>query len=195
VDNYQSKVQSYAQQNMSPVNLEHMLVSEAAELNVRANRIERVAPDEAVIGQLRSKADELTVAGRQLRVQQSMSSKQPTGGFLDYLLSPHKDDRPAIRLSKLGERAVNGKRQDGRSDFFQEYAVHDLTQPGEPVLWYVHAHYDSAKAPFDSVVKAHLKLPEQRRLGLEWQKQQPGHTPIWRGDISRALFLEHFKNL
>lgn len=195
VDNYQSKVQSYSQQNMSPVNLEHMLVSEAAELNVRANRIERVAPDEAVIGQLRSKADELTVAGRQLRVQQSMSSKQPTGGFLDYLLSPHKDDRPAIRLSKLGERAVNGKRQDGRSDFFQEYAVHDLTQPGEPVLWYVHAHYDSAKAPFDSVVKAHLKLPEQRRLGLEWQKQQPGHTPIWRGDISRALFLEHFKNL
>ncbi|WP_338479786.1 dermonecrotic toxin domain-containing protein [Pseudomonas trivialis] len=195
VDTYRSKVQSYAQQNMSPVNLEHMLVSEAAELTVRANRIGRVAPDEAIIGQLRSKAAELTVAGRQLRVQQSMSSKQPTGGFLAYLLAPHKDDRQAIRLSKLAERIANGKRQDGRTDFLQEYAVHDLTRPNEPVLWYVHAHYDSATAPFDDVVKAHLKLPEQRRLGLEWQKQQPGHAPIWRGDISRVLFLEHFKNL
>ncbi|MGZ9707742.1 dermonecrotic toxin domain-containing protein [Pseudomonas sp. GNP013] len=195
VDHYQSKVQSYAQQNMSPLNLEHMLVSEAAELTVRANRIGRVSPDEPIIGQLRSKAAELTVAGRHLRVQQSMSSKQPTGGFLDYLLSPQQGDRQTIRLSKLGARIANGKRQDNRSDFLQEYAVHDLTRPGEPVLWYVHAHYDSATTPFDSVVKAHVKLPEQRRLGLEWQKQQPGHTPIWRGDVSRAVFIEQFKDL
>jgi len=193
---YQAKVEGYAAQNMEPVNLEHMLVSEAGELTVRANRIHRVAPDEAIIGELRSKADELTTAGRNLRVQQSMLSKTPTGGYLDYLLTPRQGEtKQYVRLSKIGDRIANGRRQDGRPDFFQEYAVHDLTQPGEPVLWYVHAHYDSPGTAFDSVVKAHLKLPEQRTLGLEWQKQQAAHTPIWRGDISRPLFLKHFSQL
>lgn len=196
LDGYKHKIQNYAQQNTAPVDLEYMLVSEAGELTVRANRIQRVAPDEAIIGQLRSKAQELTAAGRSLRIQQSMISQTPTGAYLDHLLTPHPTDpKRYVRLNKLGERIANGRRQDGRPDFYQEYAVHDLTQTGEPVLWYAHAHYDSATTPFDTVVKAHLKLPEQRHLGLEWQKQQPAHNPIWRGDISRTLFIKHFANL
>ncbi|MDY7535199.1 hypothetical protein RGV33_26580 [Pseudomonas sp. Bout1] len=196
VESHQTNARRYASQNMAPVNLEHLLIREAGELTVRANRIHRVAPDEPIIELLRSKADELTVTGRKLRIEQSMISKTPTSGYLDYLLTPDpKDPKPCVRLSKIGERIANGRRQGGRSDFLQEYAVHDLSKPNEPVLWYVHAHYDSATTPFDAVVKAHLKLPEQRNLGLEWQKQQTTHTPIWRGDISRALFLKHFASL
>ena len=47
---------------MLPVDLEHMLVSEAAELTLRANRIARLDPEEPSLQPLRTTASELTAA-------------------------------------------------------------------------------------------------------------------------------------
>ncbi len=43
-DAYTDKVKGYAQQNTLPVDLEHMMSSEAAELTLRAQAIERLSP-------------------------------------------------------------------------------------------------------------------------------------------------------
>jgi len=60
---YKAKVQAYADQGMLPVDLEHMMVSEASELTRRALNIEEIAPQNAIIQQLRDKATELTTTG------------------------------------------------------------------------------------------------------------------------------------
>jgi hypothetical protein len=52
---YQDKVEAYARQKMLPVDLEHMMLSEAAELRLRASQIERLDPQAPLIGQLREK--------------------------------------------------------------------------------------------------------------------------------------------
>ncbi|PMV21204.1 MULTISPECIES: dermonecrotic toxin domain-containing protein [unclassified Pseudomonas] len=49
-------------------------------------------------------------------------------------------------------------------DFFTEYAVYDKAQKPPVVLWYAHFHYATADAPPDGYTRAHLKLPEQRKL-------------------------------
>jgi hypothetical protein len=92
-----------------------------------------------------------------------------------------------------------GKRADGRKDFLQEYEVRDLTANPPRTLWYAHFHYTSDKVPFHDFVKAHLKLPEQRNLGLQWQQAQATSgaqvEAIWRGDIGKPLGIQHFANL
>ncbi|ONH44452.1 hypothetical protein BLL37_14055 [Pseudomonas azotoformans] len=49
-------------------------------------------------------------------------------------------------------------------DFFTEYAVYDKAQKPPVVLWYAHFHYAAADAPPANYTRAHLKLPEQRKL-------------------------------
>jgi hypothetical protein len=53
--------------------------------------------------------------------------------------------------------------------------------------------------PFADFVKAHLKLPEQRNLGLQWQQVQAASgaqvEAIWRGDIGKPLGIRHFADL
>jgi hypothetical protein len=191
---YTNKVKGYAQQNMLPVNLEHMMSSEAAELTLRAQAIERLSPAEAVALQLRTRADEMLRTGRTLRIDQSMSSKTPTEGYLDYLL-----EQQVVEIRKEGGLRDLGKRPDGRRDFLQEYEVRDLRSEPARTLWYAHFHYTSAKPQFSDFVKGHLKLPEQRNLGLQWQKDvaASGGTveSIWRGDIGKPLGNKHFSTL
>jgi hypothetical protein len=193
-DAYTRKVEGYARQNMLPVDLEHMMSSEATELTSRAQAIERLSPKEAVAQQLRNRADEMLRTGRTLRIEQSMNSKTPTEGYLDYLLE-HK----VVDIRKEGGLRDLGKLADGRRDFLQEYEVRDLrSDPAQP-LWYAHFHYTSTKPQFGDFVKGHLKLPEQRNLGLKWQKDvaASGGTveAIWRGDIGKPLGNKHFSTL
>ncbi|WP_454866755.1 dermonecrotic toxin domain-containing protein [Pseudomonas lini] len=194
VPTYKNKVDGYARQDMLPVDLEHMMSFEAAELSMRAQAIERLSPHDPLVLQLSDQARDLARAGRTLRIEQSMNSKTPTEGYLDYLL-----EQRVVDIRKEGALRDLGKRPDGRRDFLQEYEVRDLTrQPPQP-LWYAHFHHTSAKSPFNDFVKGHLKLPEQRNLGLQWQQAQANSgaqvESIWRGDIGKPLALKHFPQL
>ncbi|WP_338584965.1 DUF6543 domain-containing protein [Pseudomonas sp. MAG733B] len=193
-DVYRVQVQGYARRNMLPVDLEHMMSNEAAELNMRAQAIERLSPTETVAMQLRNRADELARTGRTLRIDQSMNSKTPTEGYLDYLL-----EQQVVDIRKEGSLRDLGKRPDGRRDFLQEYEVRDLRGETAQTLWYAHFHYTSAKPAFNEFAKGHLKLPEQRNLGLQWQQAVAASgapvEAIWRGDIGKPLGTKHFSDL
>jgi hypothetical protein len=123
-----------------------------------------------------------------------MNSKTPTEGYLDYLLG-----QQVVDIRKEGGLRDLGKRADGRRDFLQEYEVRDLRGETAQPLWYAHFHYTSAKPAFNEFVKGHLKLPEQRNLGLQWQQAQASSgaqvESIWRGDIGKPLGIQHFSAL
>jgi hypothetical protein len=191
---YKSKVDGYARQDMLPVDLEHMMSFEAGELSMRAQAIERLSPHDPLVRQLSDQARDLARAGRTLRIEQSMNSKTPTEGYLDYLL-----EQRVVDIRKEGGLRDLGKRPDGRRDFLQEYEVRDLTSGPAQTLWYAHFHYASAKSPFNEFVKGHLKLPVQRNLGLQWQQAQANSgaqvESIWRGDIGKPLGIKHFSEL
>jgi len=156
---YQAKVEAYARQGMLPVDLEHMLVSEAAELTLRSNRIARLDPEEPSIQPLRTTATELTAAGRTLRTRQSLASRQPTDGMLDDLARHH-----VVEVRRTASMTELARRANGHRDFMQEYEVWDLTATPPRPLWYAHFHYNRRTATFDEFEKAHLKLPEHRYL-------------------------------
>ncbi|MFJ2712129.1 dermonecrotic toxin domain-containing protein [Pseudomonas sp. NPDC087346] len=191
---YSAKVNGYARQNMLPVDLEHMFSSEATELNTRAQAIERLKPTDPIVAQLQDKARELRWTGRTLRIDQSIRSNTPTEGYLDYLLQ-----QQVVDIRKEGPVRALGKRADGRKDFLQEYEVRDLSSNPPRTLWYAHFHYTSDKAAFQDFVKAHLKLPEQRNLGLQWQQAQAASgaqvEAIWRGDIGKPFANKLFSAL
>ena len=156
---YQAKVEAYARQGMLPVDLEHMLVSEAAELTLRSNRIARLDPEEPSLSQLRKTSTELTAAGRALRTRQSLASRKPTDGMLDDLVRHH-----VVEVRRTASMTELARRANGHRDFMQEYEVWDLTATPARALWYAHFHYNRRTATFDEFEKAHLKLPEHRYL-------------------------------
>lgn len=184
-DDYKTRVLSYAEQNMLPVDLEHMMVSEANELTRRALGIEEIAADNALIRQLRGKASELIAIGRQLRTRQSLQSKKPTDGMLDDLVR-----HDVVEIRKTSPVKNLGKRADGRTDFMQEYEVWDMTQRAPKILWYAHFHYATGKPAFSAFEKAHLKLPEHRFLTHAHNAELP-YADIGK----RSAVLPHFEHL
>ncbi|WP_175652291.1 dermonecrotic toxin domain-containing protein [Pseudomonas sp. Marseille-P9899] len=188
---YTAKVQGYARKNMLPVDLEHMLVSEAGELRTRATLIAEQDPQASLPDTLRARADELVIQGQALRIRQTLASKTPSEGMLDYLL-----EHQSVDIIKVGEMTQLTKRAEGRAEYLLEYEIRDLTRNPPGPLWYAHFHYTSASPGFDSFAKAHLKIPEQRRRGLQWQQGQGESAErIWRGDIGRVLARKHFAAL
>jgi hypothetical protein len=161
---YKIRVEAYARQDMLPVDLEHMMLSEAGELGRRARMIEDLQPANALIQQLRDKATELTDTGRALRIEYSMNSRNPTDGMLDYLMQQNSAENKIVDIHKQKPMETLGKRADGRTDYLQEYEVRDLTQTPPKVMWYAHFHYSKAAPAFGEFEKAHLKLPEHRFL-------------------------------
>lgn len=156
---YLAKVRTYAEQNMLPVDLEHMMVIEADDLLRRAHDIEALTSRDPVIRLLRDKAAELKTIGRQLRTRQALRTRNPNDGVLVDLL-----DQQAVDIRKPALLKPLGKRPDGRTDYLQEYEIHDLTQKPPSLLWYAHFHYTKAAPVFGEFEKAHLKLPEHRFL-------------------------------
>lgn len=156
---YATRVQSYAAQDMLPVDLEHMMLSEANELTLRARSIEELAPDHTLITPLRDKATELAATGRALRTRQSLQTRTPTDGMLEDLLG-----QAVVEIRKSSPLKNLGKRRDGRADYLQEYEIWDLSPTPARVLWYAHFHYARATAAIGAFEKAHLKLPEHRFL-------------------------------
>ncbi|WP_030129600.1 dermonecrotic toxin domain-containing protein [Pseudomonas sp. QTF5] len=182
---YQTQVQSYAGQDMLPVDLEHMMVSEADELTRRALRIEEMEAQNPIIRQLRDKAGELKATGREMRTRQTLASKNPTDGMLHDLKS-----QEAVEIRKSSPIKNLGKRRDGRIDYMQEYEVWNLTPTPPRILWYAHFHYSSATPLFRQFEKAHLKLPEHRFLTHADDAELPY------ADIGKkSIALPHFDNL
>jgi hypothetical protein len=182
---YLKKVQDYAEQDMLPVDLEHMMLIEADDLIQRADDIEAIAAQDVIIALLRDKASELKTTGRQLRTRQSLSSKEPTDGMLDDLVRQN-----AVEIRKTAPLKNLGKRKDGRTDYMQEYEVWNLTTTPPETLWYAHFHYSKAAPRFSEFEKAHLKLPEHRFLTHADNPDLP-YANIGK----RSVLLPHFENL
>lgn len=92
-----------------------------------------------------------------MRTRQSLSTKKPTDGMLDDLVSQN-----VLEIRKTSPIENLGKRPDGRIDYLQEYEIWDLTATPPKVLWYAHFHYAKAASAVGEFEKAHLKLPEHR---------------------------------
>ncbi|PTT25558.1 dermonecrotic toxin domain-containing protein [Pseudomonas sp. HMWF021] len=181
VDAYEQKVQGYARQDMLPVNLEHMLVSEARELELRATKIASQRPAHELVPELQAKARQLKLRGRDLRTAQTLRSKKPTNGMLDDLV-----EHDVVEIRKQEAMKNLGKRKDGRTDYLQEYEV--WVKGDTPrLLWYAHFHYGSPNARLLDFEKAHLKLPENR------SKTRADDPTLPLGDIDkRSSALKHF---
>ncbi|WP_438869722.1 dermonecrotic toxin domain-containing protein [Pseudomonas sp. L1(2025)] len=195
VDAFEKKVRGY--KTMEPVNLEHRLVTEAKELRTRANTVQSLEAGNPLVDQLRTRATALEQAGGALRIQRSLESPTPTEGYLDYLVSKHR-----VIIRKLGSRKkLRDKRLDGKDDYLQEYEIYDSNRQAktDKPIWYAHFHYDALQSSFDSFPKAHLKLYEQRYLGMKWQAATEGagttfaDTRIWRGNIDKPFARLHFQ--
>lgn len=185
---YRAKVEGYARQGMTGKNLEGMLGEEAQELARLARDIAKEEAGAALIGRLEVAAADLQAAGRTLRLEATVGTRQPTEGDLDYLL-----ERGEVEIRKVGALVELRKRPDGRPDFMQEYEIRRLQPDG--VLWYAHFHYEQ-KAPrgFDAYIRAHLKTLEERYVGRQWQAEAGAVEP-WRGAIGKRVAEAHFKAL
>lgn len=182
---YLDNVRSYAEQNMLPVDLEHMMLIEADDLTQRARDIEALADQDPIIALLRDQAKALRITGRQLRTRQALSTRKPTDGMLDDLIRQR-----AVEIRKHAPLKSLGKRRDGRTDYMQEYEVRNLTQTPPELLWYAHFHYSKAAPRFGEFEKAHLKLPEHRFL------THADNADLPYADIGkRSVVLPHFENL
>ncbi|MFG6205442.1 dermonecrotic toxin domain-containing protein [Pseudomonas retamae] len=155
---YRASVHSNADRGMLPIDLQHMMDSQASELNARADRIAGRSAQHPLIQRLRDQAAELSVSGRTLRTERSLTSQKPTDGMLDDLIGQGVVEiRREQPIKLLGRRA-------GDPDYMQEYEVWNITREPEQLLWYAHFHYRDATPVFDSFETAHLKLPQHRFL-------------------------------
>ncbi|KHA70197.1 hypothetical protein NZ35_27150 [Pseudomonas chlororaphis] len=155
---YRASVQRHADADMLPIDLQHMMDSQANELRNRADRIAAKSAQHPMIQRLRDQAGELAVEGRALRTQHSLTSQKPTDGMLDDLIGQN-----AVEIRRIHPRRRLADYQ-GRPNYLQEYEVWNLTQEPAHLLWYVHFHYRSATRPFRGFERAHLKLPQYRKL-------------------------------
>ena len=182
---YQRRIEAYQRQGMLPVDLEHMMVIKAEDLESCARRLADLDSTATEPARLLAQARELRVTGKAMRVAQIKRGTQPNEGQLVYLL-----EQGLVELQRLP-----GRRPLKANDHLQEYAVIDLSDPARTPLWYAHFHYRGLQTPFEQYGAAHLKLAADRYRGPEWQLGQPVHVPIWRGAISRQVASRHFASL
>ena len=193
-DAFENKVRSY--KTMEPINLEHMLVTEANDLRARASKVQSLDANNPIIEQLNTRASALEKSGEALRITRSLQSSTPTEGYLDYLMGKGR-----VVIRKKGTRQkMREKRPDGQDDYLQEYEIYEASKQAktDKPIWYAHFHYDAPNSAFDSFRKAHLKLQHQQYLGMKWQAAKEGagaafaDTRIWRGNIDKSIAETHF---
>ncbi|AZE59546.1 MULTISPECIES: hypothetical protein [Pseudomonas fluorescens group] len=143
-------------------------------------------------GELRAAALRLEAAGVQARVR---ASKLKLDSVEDVAFLKQLDE---VNILRQGARVpLQGKAQD----FLQVYTVVDAHS--KHPLCYAHFHYERSQGPDDHYTAAHLKSPEQERLGRQAQAEveaqafarirtgQAGRVrqtlEIDRASISRAL--------
>ncbi|MBF6032476.1 hypothetical protein H8F23_04350 [Pseudomonas sp. P155] len=184
VATYRATVQSNANRGMLPVDLQHMMDSQASELTSRADGIVAKSAEQPIIQQLRDQAAELIVEGRTLRTQHSLTSQKPTDGMLDDLIGQNAVEiRKPLAIRQLADH-------QGRPNYLQEYEVWNLTQEPAQLLWYVHFHYRSATRPLRQFERAHLKLPAHRKL-----THADDPTLLDSRITAQSIVLRHFEGI
>jgi hypothetical protein len=153
---YRAVVQSNADRGMQPIDLQHMMDTQAGELNTRADRIAARSAQHPLIQRLRDQAAELIVAGRALRTERTLTIQKPTDGMLDDLIG-----QGAVEIRRTQPIRLLG-RHAGHPDYMQEYEIWNLTSQPPQLLWYAHFHYRNATPVFNRFETAHLKLPQHR---------------------------------
>lgn len=182
---YRKRIQTYQRQGMLAVDVEHMMVIKADDLQRYADRLQQLDPSAHEPARLRTQAQALRAEGRSMRIAQVKQSAQPSEGQLSYLIEQRQ-----VELRRAGQRQMLSER-----DYLQEYQIVDLANHDHAVLWYAHFHYRSADTPFDKFSAAHLKRAEDRFLGPQWQAAQAEPSNIWRGPLSRSIANQHFAAL
>jgi hypothetical protein len=134
---------------------------------------------QAMNRQLDEAVKKLYREGRRVRLDM-LKSRLPTAGHVE-LLSTEKE--VSINASGVRRRLKGPKK-----DFMQEYEVRD--QKTKRVLWYAHFHYTSLDAPGEAYTAAHLKTPEQRRLGGAFEEYE-GMPEQLRRAVYRAKIGPH----
>jgi len=181
---YRATVQSNAERGMLPIDLQHMMDTQAGELTARADRIAARSAQHPLIQRLRDEAAELIIAGRAIRTERSLTSQKPTDGMLDDLIG-----QGAVEIRRTQPIRFLGRRA-GHPDYMQEYEIWNITREPEQLLWYAHFHYRNATPAVGAFEKAHLKLRAHRLL------THADNADLPYADIGkRSVVLRHFENL
>lgn len=114
----------------------------------------------ATQAQLRAAAVRLNEAGLSARIR-ATRGKVLSQDDVAFLHEHHE-----VRIVRQGARVALKER---REDYLQVYAVHDA-HTGK-ALAFAHFHYARQQGPDDHFTAAHLKVPEQERLGRQAQAQ------------------------
>ncbi|MEB0026191.1 hypothetical protein QN375_10465 [Pseudomonas sp. MH9.2] len=150
-----------------PEDMQDILVQKAGKLSELADRLDVYSNDAmlaesvyaqvvSVLKDLRAAAARLTKEGRSIRISM-IKARPPTAARINYL-----DRQGEVNISRFdGRKNLSGARRD---DFLQEYAIRDKDNQ---ILWWAHFHYATESASSEAFTAAHLKLPEQRRLGYK----------------------------
>lgn len=128
-------------------------------INTRLAAVQQ-ANAKAIEAQLRAAAERLNAAGLAARIH-ATRGKVLSQDDVAFLVEQHE-----VQIVRQGPRVALKER---RNDFLQAYAVNDA-QTGK-ALAYAHFHYARRQGPDDHFTAAHLKSPEQERLGRQAQAQ------------------------
>ncbi|WDY59091.1 DUF6543 domain-containing protein [Pseudomonas sp. PSKL.D1] len=182
---YRRQIQTYQRQNMLPVDVEHMMVIKAEELETYAARLEGLDPSNPLPTRLITQARSLRADGRSMRIAQIKEGTTPSEGHFIYLM-----EKQEIQLRRVG-----GRQMLKEHDYLQEYEVLETTAGNHAVLWYAHFHYRRLDSPFDQYSAGHIKRVVDRFRGPQWQQGQSDAQPVWRGPISKLTANQYFLNV
>lgn len=172
VDNTIAKVDTLAARANTPASLQDVLEAEARRRLWVANKIREKLNDQGSIrlaavqqtkartaeAELRKVVTRLEAAGLAARIRATLS-KPLNQDDVAFLHQQHQ-----VSIVREGSRvALKGRRED----YLQVYAVNDA-HTGK-ALAYAHFHYACGQGPDDHFTAAHLKTPEQARLGRQAQ--------------------------
>lgn len=173
VDNAIAKVQGMSDR-CEPESLQALLVAQAnsrrmvaadIDRKLRSLDVSRLAATQQAnarvrASDLRAAATRLEAAGVEARVRAS-KLKLTRAEDVDFLHALNE-----VRIQRQGARV----RLKGKTvDFLQVYVVQDA-QTAQP-LCYAHFHYGTRLGPDDHYTAAHIKSPEQQRLGRQAQAE------------------------
>jgi hypothetical protein len=157
-----TKVQARKKQRL-PVEIEEKVQRQAKKLEEASATIEHAAnatnqtdntTSEALRQQLGVAVKKLYDEGRRIKLDM-LKTRPPTAAHVQLL---HQAKEVTIAISG-SRRRLKGPRKD----YLQEYEIRD--KKTKRVLWYAHFHYQAPKSGDELYSAAHLKTPEQRRLG------------------------------
>jgi hypothetical protein len=149
------------------------------------NETDNIA-SEAMNRQLDEAVKKLYRTGRRVRLDM-LKNRLPTAAHIELLST---EGEVTIHASGVRRRLKGPKK-----DFMQEYEIRD--QKTSRALWYAHFHYASLNAPNEAYIVAHLKTPEQRRLGGAFEEYEGMSVQLRRAiyrakigpHLARSLFL------